>query len=228
MALFSILHLWAYPWKPYDIDRSSIVTAENGAGYPPDKSSYKGGKFGHRAFLDAFNPWDLVKAVGRGFRWVAVGRKHREQDVSYEPHLQQGTALQNPVGIMGGKAGKYERLTEEDDVERPGSFSDELRYAHPAPYSGATGPVPYASQGDLGGAHYADRKQGYMDDRTDERTLMPGRIRENGGFQAPPSTESRRPAPSGAFGGDTGYHGAEGFGGGVEMPDPAQWTGHAR
>ena len=221
MAIFSILHLWAYPWKPYDIKRSSIVMAENGAGYPPDiKTSYKGGKFGHRAFLDAFNPWDLVKAVGRGFRWVAVGRRNREQDVSYEPHFQ-GTALQNPVG---GKPGKYERLTEEDDIERPESYPNQLQYAHPSPYSGPTGPTAYASQGNLDAAHHGDGRAEHVDDRT----LMPGRIREDDGFQAVPTTENRRPDPQDAWSNDTGYHGAGGGGGEVEMPDAAQWTGHAR
>ena len=216
MAIFSILHLWAYPWKPYDIKRSSIVAAENGAGYPPDpKTSYKGGKLGYKAFLDAFNPWDLVKAVGRGFRWIVVGRRKREQDISYEQHFQ-GTALQNPVGLAGGRTGKYERLAGEDDVERPDSFSnDELRYAHPTPYSGQTDPASYAAQGDLSTAHYGDRRQDYMDDRT----IMPGRLQEDEGFQAAPPIENRRPAPQGDFERDTGYHGAvEAI---AEMPDPA-------
>ena len=43
--------------------------------------------------LDVFNPWDLIKAVGRGFRWFAVGRRRREQDISYQTS-KQGTGLE--------------------------------------------------------------------------------------------------------------------------------------
>ena len=43
--------------------------------------------------MDAFNPWDLVKAVGRGFKWFAVGRRTREQDISYKSSVP-GTGLE--------------------------------------------------------------------------------------------------------------------------------------
>lgn len=84
MALFSIFHLWAFPWTVYDIKRSPIVASESIPGYPQDpKNDYQGGWLGSRALIDAFNPWDLVKSVGRGFKWLAVGRRTREQDSSY-------------------------------------------------------------------------------------------------------------------------------------------------
>lgn len=84
MAIFSVFHLWAFPWTVYDIRRSAIVASESAPGFLPDpKTAYGGGPFGIRALMDAFNPWDLVKAVGRGFRWFAVGRRTREQDPSY-------------------------------------------------------------------------------------------------------------------------------------------------
>ena len=87
MSLFAVLHLWAFPWTEYDVRRSKILPTEYPPGEPlPDESAYKGGAFGHRAFMDSMNPWDLVKAVGRGFRWLAVGRKKREQDISYRKH----------------------------------------------------------------------------------------------------------------------------------------------
>ncbi|KAL8716395.1 MAG: hypothetical protein Q9220_000302 [cf. Caloplaca sp. 1 TL-2023] len=87
MAIFSVFHLFAFPWQVYDIRRSAIVASESAPGFLPDpKTAYLGGPLGTRALLDAFNPWDLVKAVGRGFRWFAVGRRTREQDISYQAH----------------------------------------------------------------------------------------------------------------------------------------------
>lgn len=94
MAIFSIFHLWAFPWTVYDVRRSRIVASESVPGYPQDpKNNYKGGWLGSRALVDAFNPWDLVKSVGRGFKWLAVGRRTREQDSSYK-NSARGTGLE--------------------------------------------------------------------------------------------------------------------------------------
>ena len=95
MAIFSVFHLWAFPWKVYDIRRSAIVASESAPGFLPDpKTAYRGGPFGIKALMDAFNPWDLVKAVGRGFRWFAVGRRTREQDISYKNSVDHGKSLE--------------------------------------------------------------------------------------------------------------------------------------
>lgn len=84
MALFALFHLWAFPWKVYDVKRSEIVASESVPGFSLDpKTAYRGGWLGTNALLDAFNPWDLVKAIGRGFRWILIGHRKREQDVSY-------------------------------------------------------------------------------------------------------------------------------------------------
>ena len=48
--------------------------------------------------MDSFNPWDVVKASARGFRWLFVGRKHRHQDSSYGPPPGK-------VGAMNGYTG---------------------------------------------------------------------------------------------------------------------------
>ena len=93
MAIFAVFHLWAFPWTVYDVHRSNIVAAESAAGFMPDsKTAYQGGRFGERALMDAFNPWDLIKAVGRGFRWAAVGHRRRMDDISYK--TPQGTGLE--------------------------------------------------------------------------------------------------------------------------------------
>lgn len=137
MAFFSIFHLWAFPWRVYDIRRSQIVASESAPGYLPDpKTAYSGGPFGARALMDAFNPWDLVKNVGRGFKWLFVGRRRRLEDISYKNHIS-GTGLEptrnqfsafdnrnqssdggpNPYQ-GGGKPGRYQPLGDDDDNDR--------------------------------------------------------------------------------------------------------------
>ncbi|KAL8996804.1 MAG: hypothetical protein Q9169_003773 [Polycauliona sp. 2 TL-2023] len=87
MAIFSVFHLFAFPWQVYDIRRSAIVASETVPGHPPNpRTAYLGGPLGSKALLDAFNPWDFIKAIGRGFRWFVVGRRNREQDVSYQSY----------------------------------------------------------------------------------------------------------------------------------------------
>lgn len=140
MALFSVFHLWAFPWKVYDVRRSQIVASESAAGFFPDpKTAYRGGPLGSKALMDAFNPWDIIKAVSRGFKWFIVGRKTRMEDISYknsahgtglEPTRNQTTAFEagnhsfggasgpsHPF-VQGGKPGKYQQLFEEDDSDR--------------------------------------------------------------------------------------------------------------
>ncbi|KAL9605178.1 MAG: hypothetical protein Q9179_001610 [Wetmoreana sp. 5 TL-2023] len=87
MAIFSIFHLFAFPWQVYDIRRSAIVASESAPGFLPDpKTAYLGGPIGTKALVDAFNPWDLIKAIGRGFKWFAIGRRRREDDISYRAY----------------------------------------------------------------------------------------------------------------------------------------------
>ena len=108
MAIFSVLHIWAYPWKPYDLQHSKLVLAEGG---PDLQHGYLGGPGGIKAFADAFNPWDVIKAIGRGFRWVFIGRSKRLQDESYKSHLE-GTSLESMNAM--DKAGRYQPLGDHD------------------------------------------------------------------------------------------------------------------
>lgn len=82
MAFFSVLHIWAFPWKPYTID-SQELTGDGDPAVYKGEVAYKGGPMGFKAYIDAFNPWDMLKATGRGFRWLFVGRKSRLMDTSY-------------------------------------------------------------------------------------------------------------------------------------------------
>ncbi|KAL9590709.1 MAG: hypothetical protein Q9203_000505 [Teloschistes exilis] len=126
MAIFSVFHLFAFPWQVYDIRRSAIVASESAPGFLPDpKTAYLGGPLGSRALLDAFNPWDLIKAIGRGFRWFAVGRRKREEDISYRaykisrpvgdaelPRADGGNVMPSGPFTSGGssKQGRYHQL----------------------------------------------------------------------------------------------------------------------
>lgn len=119
MAIFSILHLWAFSWKPYAIANQGVgeVTDFYGNG----KVTYEGGRWGFRALVDAMNPLDLLKAIGRGARWLVVGRKHRMKDPSYQTHhetiglqspesgvVDTGTAYQGAGGpVSAGRTGRY-------------------------------------------------------------------------------------------------------------------------
>ena len=75
MSVFAVIHIFAFSAKSYDIRNNPDPTA-----------AYQGGFMGWKAVLDAFNLWDIVKASARGFRWLFVGARKREQDISYEEH----------------------------------------------------------------------------------------------------------------------------------------------
>lgn len=154
MALFSLLHLFAFPWTEYDVRRSAIVAAESGPSFLMDpKTAYKGGTFGEKALMNAFNPWDLVKAVGRGFKWFAVGRKTREQDISYKNDAQPGAGLEPTrldPGFQTPHPRPYDRLRDDDEQEL-------LARAHSNPFADPD-PLhakpwgPADSAGDIGSA----------------------------------------------------------------------------
>ncbi|KPM45983.1 hypothetical protein AK830_g457 [Neonectria ditissima] len=87
MALFALLHLWAFPYRPYAPGAPpTFYPAPDPARPGPDVENRhqppSGGPAGLRAIVDAMNPWDLVKAVGRGLRWLFVGVKHRNRDLA--------------------------------------------------------------------------------------------------------------------------------------------------
>jgi hypothetical protein len=75
MSIFAVMHIFAFSAKPYDIRDN-----------PDPAAAYEGGSMGWKAILEAFNIWDIVKASARGFRWLFVGSRKREQDISYEGH----------------------------------------------------------------------------------------------------------------------------------------------
>ena len=101
MAIFAVMHIFAFPWKPYSIKHSySNPLNEPGSGFSGggEGLAYRGVL---HALADSFNPWDIIKMTARGFRWLFVGVRHREEDASYRTPSKlgldpDGTAYQRP------------------------------------------------------------------------------------------------------------------------------------
>ncbi|KAK6812858.1 Organic solute transporter Ostalpha [Aspergillus parasiticus SU-1] len=115
MAIFAVLHLWAFSWKPYSIGNIAVEVTDF---YGNGKATYQGGRWGMKAFIDCLNPWDLVKAISRSIRWLFVGRKKRMLDPSYRTHNEaihldgagetNATAYQGAGAMMNsGRTGRY-------------------------------------------------------------------------------------------------------------------------
>jgi len=158
MAIFAIMHIFAFPIKPYSIKQSySDPINEPGSGYSGEALKYKGGPLGLYAIADALNPWDIVKASARGFRWLFVGVKKREQDISY----QNASKLNGSATYAGPTyAGNGDVATE----LRP---SDDGGHAH-----GTAGRLaPYAGEDDRAGLlRHSGRVAGHGTDQSPYRT----------------------------------------------------------
>ena len=228
MAIFSVFHLWAFPWQVYDVRRSQIVASESAAGFLPDpNTAYHGGPFGSKALMDAFNPWDIIKAIGRGFKWFFVGRKTRMEDISYknstrgtglEPTRNQVTAFETGIHsldeasraphplVQGGKPGpgRYHQLSEEEDSDRllaHAQSNPEVPYPRPMER------LPHINAGSDKGI------MGVYDPPTPRALPYPP------ARHLDPKQEYGIADDSGLEGQDTGYHGARGRVTPVPPPD---------
>ena len=97
MALFAIMHLWAFPFGSYRQrgGGGDGGVVEGGRDHGGAGTSVVGGGAGvFKALWDVINIWDVVKGFGRGMRWLFVGIKNRHHDVSYHkkssPSMEQG------------------------------------------------------------------------------------------------------------------------------------------
>jgi hypothetical protein len=163
MAIFAVMHLFAFPWREYDLSKtpySDPVTAP-GSGFSGTAPKYHGGRMGIKAYGDTFNPWDLIKATARGFRWLFVRRRHRHHDVSYTtPKI--GVTVDEPATSIPGpnvtshtlpSATELEhqrraRADTVDDTDTAGLLSNAERgglAARPYPYSPSHSPIRNAS-----------------------------------------------------------------------------------
>lgn len=148
MAIFALLHLFAFPWKPYDLkSQSPLDTTIDGYSAQPKK--YANGPA--RALLDALNPWDIIKACGRGFRWLFHGARHRKADPSYQTKLAPvttNTSYNGPTFAGNGEAINAPAATKKKegsgDSDTTGLLSDAQAnpYMHqgPSSYDSAYGP----------------------------------------------------------------------------------------
>lgn len=105
MAIFAILHLWAFPYRPYlaAAKPTFYPSPDPALGLPPRENEHaprsQGGFWGFAALWDALNLWDVAKAFGRGVRWLFVGVKHRHQDVSYHSTSRKDSAADESVDM---------------------------------------------------------------------------------------------------------------------------------
>ncbi|THW80269.1 DUF300-domain-containing protein [Aureobasidium pullulans] len=159
MAIFAVMHLFAFPWREYDLSKmpyTDPVTAP-GSGFSGTAPKYHGGWMGVKAYGDTFNPWDLIKATARGFRWLFVRRKHRHHDISYTtPKI--GVTVDEPATSIPGpnvtthtlpSATELEhqrraRADTVDDADTAGLLSNAQHSglsARPYPYSPSHSPI---------------------------------------------------------------------------------------
>ena len=117
MALFAIFHFWSFSYRPYILTSKNMMSDSS----TEEPRKYVGGPLGLKAFIDSMNPWDMIKAIGRGARWVVVGRKHRHQDESYDVPLgrkptEDSTPVQPaPFASTAYAGGNSSRFREHDD-----------------------------------------------------------------------------------------------------------------
>lgn len=82
MIIFSILHIFAFTWREYDRGPHNTTPI-------------------FAALLDAFNPWDIVRATARGTRWLICGVGRRRSDA--EKVLERLKA-EEASGLVGNAA----------------------------------------------------------------------------------------------------------------------------
>ena len=124
---------------------------------------YHGGRFGVKAFANALNPWDIIKQTARGFRWLFVGVRHRNDDMPM--HLQQTPNLGSggpvdaqgmPYGGAGNTNGNNVTFTRPTDPSVPPPYPIS---PHLAPQSHSSS--PYSEQQAVNGNPYASPPNGY-------------------------------------------------------------------
>lgn len=161
MALFAILHLWAFPYAPYtpgaprtfypvpDADKAS-PSVEN------ERQAPAGGFMGLSAICDALNVWDFIKAFGRGMRWLFCGVKRRKEDISYRLDRSENLDMDDLVNSKEVRS-SYDRL-------RPQAATSQSRHVQSPPtmqeygHSGQQPPSYHPT-----GRHGHEERAGLMD-----------------------------------------------------------------
>jgi hypothetical protein len=86
LAIVAVLHLFAFSPKVYHTNE--VATYPLTADSIDEIGPKQGGFLGVKAILDAINPWDIVKGFARSIRWLFVGAKNRENDISYKSDIR--------------------------------------------------------------------------------------------------------------------------------------------
>ncbi|KAI5259381.1 DUF300-domain-containing protein [Aureobasidium subglaciale] len=217
MAIFAVMHLFAFPWREYDLSKTPYadpVTAP-GSGFSGTAPKYHGGWLGIKAYGDTFNPWDLIKATARGFRWLFVRRRHRHHDVSYTtPKInidEPATSIPGPNVTTHTVPSATElehqrraRADTVDDADTAGLLSNAQQSglsARPYPYSPSHSPIRNGS--------FEDRSEhGESEAPGADMSLMGGRaqVSQPSAFG---SNDASRPGMN-RWDSDTEYHSTTG------------------
>jgi hypothetical protein len=72
LAIIAVLHIIAYPTKPYE-----WAGSDGGVKGSVPAGFYKGGFLGLGAFVEALNPKDFFIGVYKALRWLFIDRRYR-------------------------------------------------------------------------------------------------------------------------------------------------------
>ncbi|KAI5837419.1 putative DUF300 domain protein [Morchella snyderi] len=111
MIIFAILHLFAFTWKDYDKGPASTT---------PVMAS----------LLDAFNPWDIVRGIARGTRWLICGIGRRERD---HEKIRKRLELEEEASGLVGAAASFAGAGDYSPPPPPQPVGPDALPIHPTP-----------------------------------------------------------------------------------------------
>lgn len=139
MTIFATMHIFAFPWKPYDLKR--VVLSDDTSKHYTYGPLY--------ALISSFNPWDFVKAFARGLRWLFVGVRRRKEDPSYQRRNTSVGGYQQGPTFAGNGEPATEMMKQETEAGKNGSGeSDTIGLLSNAQAN------PYAHQGSIEAQSY--------------------------------------------------------------------------
>ncbi|KAK2600029.1 hypothetical protein QQS21_005263 [Conoideocrella luteorostrata] len=205
MAMFAILHLWAFPYAPYtsgaprtfypvpDADKAS-PSVEN------ERYQPSGGFLGLLAIWDALNVWDFIKAFGRGMRWLFCGVKRRKEDISYKLNHSENLDMDNlPTNKESGSS--YDRMRPGVAVSEPGrgQYRPPMQgYGHPEQQTPAYHPTGSRIDGVEERAGLMDHAQPNPENRLN--SIPPPRPRRDPSpYEEPYQVAYQQPNPHGHY-----------------------------
>lgn len=207
MAIFAALHIIAFPYRPYSLAGKNALTVA-GAGYS-GQAHYKGGPFGVYAYMEAFNPWDIIKASARGFRWLFVGVRYRNADGAYEQAAggggidRYGGGHLHPNAATRGGFGGYQARSPSSSEGNASSIYSSTKLGP----VGKDGPTPLQRERHMSAEYVASARE-----REHLKQLERQRGHEYGGVGQSGSGDLGDvglPRSDHQHAGDTGYHGAQ-------------------